>query len=83
MAARNAKREVADSLSREIKATRVIWNDGVESTNSRLQDLIVQLGRFAKDLYDSPLGKRAQRHPLAAIGVASFALLVIRKLLRR
>ena len=83
MAARNAKREAADSLSQEIQATRVIWNDGVDSTNASLQELIAQLSRFAKDLYDSPLGKRAQRHPVAAIGVASLALLVARKLLRR
>lgn len=75
--------EGGDTLSQEFQATRVIWNDGIETVNASVQELTTQLNQFAKELYDSPLGKRAQRHPVAAIGIASLALFVCRKLLRR
>ena len=75
--------EGGDTFSHEFQATRVIWNDGIETVNASVQELTTQLNQFAKELYDSPLGKRAQRHPVAAIGIVSLALFVCRKLLRR
>ncbi len=83
MAARNAKPEAVDSLSQEIRATVPIWNDGVEATSASLQDLLAQLSNFAKELYASPLGKRAQRHPVASIGIAALAVFACRRFLRR
>ena len=83
MAVRSAKRETADSLGQEIRATLPIWNEGVAATSVSLQDLLAQLNNFAKQLYDSPLGKRAQRHPVASIGIAAVAVLACRRLLRR
>jgi hypothetical protein len=72
-----------DRLSDEIQATRAIWNDGMESLSPTLQQLTAQLRRFAKDMFDSPLGKRAQRHPVASFGIASLAAVLCMRLLRR
>jgi len=76
-------RDEADTFSQEFQATRAVWNDGMENVNASAQELTAQLNQFARDLYESPLGKRAQRHPVAAIGIASLALFVCRRLLRR
>jgi hypothetical protein len=81
--ANSVREEVGDTLNQEFQATRLIWNEGIQATNASVNELTTQLGQFAKELYDSPLGKRAQRHPLASIGIASLALVVCRRLLRR
>jgi hypothetical protein len=75
--------EGGDTFSQEFQATRVIWNDGIENVSASVQNLTAQLNQFARDLYESPLGKRAQQHPVAAIGIASLALFVCKRLLRR
>jgi hypothetical protein len=72
-----------DTLSQDFQATREIWNDGIENVSASVEELSAQLSQFTKELYDSPLGKRAQQHPVAAIGIASLVLFVCRKLLRR
>ena len=72
-----------DTLSQDFQATRVIWNDGIENVSASADELTAQLSQFVKELYHSPLGRRAQQHPVAAIGIASLALFVCRKLLRR
>jgi hypothetical protein len=71
-----------NTLDRDFQATRLVWNDGVEALKPTIQDLLEQLTQLGGDLYDSPLGKRAQRHPVASLGIAAFAFVVCRKLLR-
>lgn len=75
--------EGGDTFGQEFQATRVIWNDGIQNMSTSVQELTTQVNQFARELYDSPLGKRAQQHPMAAIGIASLALFVCRKLLQR
>jgi hypothetical protein len=81
--ANSVREEVGYTLNQEFQATREIWNEGIQATNACVNELTTQLSQFAKELYASPLGKRAQRHPLVSIGIASLALVVCRRLLRR
>jgi hypothetical protein len=75
--------ETLNTLNQDFQETRTVWNEGVDAMTPTVQDLVTQITQFCRDLYVSPLGKRAQRHPVAAIGLASLALVVCRRLLRR
>ena len=80
---RATQQETINTLGQDFQATRVVWSEGMESVSPIAEELLAQLTQMGKELYESPLGKRAQRHPVAAIGIASLALMVCRKLLRR
>ena len=75
--------ESGATFSQDFQATRAVWNDGIENVSASVEELTAQLNQFGRDLYESPLGKRAQQHPVAAIGIAALALFVCRRLLRR
>jgi hypothetical protein len=80
----NASRsESAGNLSEEIRATRVIWNERKEPIAESFKAFTSELLLLATEMFDSPLGKRAQRHPAATLTVASLAALAILRLLRR
>ena len=80
----NAATELTwDTLNQDFQATRAVWDDGMEAISPTLKELVGQVTQLGRDLYDSPLGKRAQRHPVASIGVASLIFVVCRKFLRR
>ncbi|MDR3389951.1 MAG: hypothetical protein P4L92_23185 [Rudaea sp.] len=72
-----------DSLSEEIQATRLAWNDGMEAVSASLKTLTENLRQLAVGMFNSPLGKRAQRHPATSLTVASIATLTLLRLLRR
>ena len=72
-----------DTLDQDFQATRAVWDDGMEAINPTVQELVEQVAQLGRDLYDSPLGKRAQRHPVASLGIASLVFIVCRRLLRR
>ena len=75
--------ETINTLGQDFQATRAVWNEGVEAMSPTAEELIARLTQLGKALYDSPLGKRAQRNPVGAVGIASLALVVCRKLFRR
>ena len=77
------KTSAVETFWQEFQATRVIWSDGLETVKPSAQAFAAQLGKFAKTLYGSPLGRRAQQHPATAICVGLAAVLVCRRLLRR
>jgi hypothetical protein len=78
----NATNETLSTLGEDFQATRTVWNEGIDAMAPAAQDFFAQIAQLGKELYASPLGKRAQRNPVAAIGIASLALIACRKLLR-
>ena len=77
------RRKSGGNLNDEIQATRVIWNDGVASMAPSWEAFASDLRALARNMFNSPLGERAQRHPVAALSATSIAAVVLLRLLRR
>jgi hypothetical protein len=71
------------SFGSEIRATREVWNSEMKLLKASDQKIIAQLQGFARNMFDSPLGRRAQNHPVAALSLASLLAMFCLRALRR
>jgi hypothetical protein len=68
-----------DPLVDDIFASYAVLSEGFETMNPTVKELGAQLGQLGKDLFESPLGVRAQRHPVIAVGIIAGSFLLIRR----